>query len=203
MLPAVGEVVLAQEVLADAQPEIAEAHTAWVAAATVPILPTLDDKATEVLVAPSQVICKVACRSVMVLSPRPAERAGGGRLELSQSRGHPAWHPSTAWRPAAVADARASRRTTAVPHQSRRRPRTLRVGTTTSEWRRAFPARPQSASAGGAINFGGLTWPSLSDAIRLVRPRAQPLSHSPNLACTSGRPPAYPTTTYTASHLAA
>ncbi len=73
MLPAVGEVVLIQEALADTQPELAEPHPARIAAATFPVLPPLDDKAMEVLIAPAKAVCKVACRSAMVL-PRTSRR---------------------------------------------------------------------------------------------------------------------------------
>ncbi len=54
VLPAVGEVVLIQEALADTQIQIGQSHLARIAAATVPILPPLDDEAMEVLVAPVQ-----------------------------------------------------------------------------------------------------------------------------------------------------
>ena len=54
VLPVVGEVVLVQEALADAQPESSQPHAARVDAAVVSVLAPLDHEAVQVLTAPAQ-----------------------------------------------------------------------------------------------------------------------------------------------------
>ena len=54
VLPVVGEVVLVQEALADAQPESSQPHAARVDVAVVSVLAPLDHEAMEVLAAPAQ-----------------------------------------------------------------------------------------------------------------------------------------------------
>jgi hypothetical protein len=54
VLPAIDEVVLVQEALADAQPKINQPYTAWIAASFRPVHPSLDDEAMQVLVAPGK-----------------------------------------------------------------------------------------------------------------------------------------------------
>jgi hypothetical protein len=54
VLPAVDEVVLVPEALADAEPELAEPHAARVGIARVAVLAPLDDEAMQVLIAPAE-----------------------------------------------------------------------------------------------------------------------------------------------------